>query len=676
MTIMRWSVLMALLASAVVCRGEDLTLVADGHARAVIVLADKPSSAARRASELLQNLVAKSSGVRLSVVSERALSEVRVVSGQLQGSVADDHPAAFVLVGESGLTAQLGATSEGLGPGGILLRRCPNALVLLGADDKTPADPDGTRYAVVTFLEDVLGVRFLWPGELGLVVPLHRTVRVAALDCRFTPRIGQRKIRNSHYNDRIQTGLDYLGLTKADFDRQTAAVKTEDWFQWQRLGGSVGITAGHAFGYTWEKYHRDHPEWFAMQPNGSRDLSDLSPQRARLCKSNLALIDALARDKIDDLRRTGGKAVSLCPNDGGAATFCQCPACKRLDPPEGRPIKLWDRVSKPPCDFEYVSLTDRMVWFWNRLAERIGKEYPDAWLGVYAYSVYKAPPLKERLHPNLAVGFVGVTYAEESARQEARADWEAWSRMASKIYWRPNLLLFGRRTGTPAVYVHKLAEDLRFFAQRAMVGTDFDSCTHNWATEGLNFYVLSRLLWNPEADLDAMIDDYCRAGFGQSWREVRRYFARIEEITSQIAAGSLSLTAPYTPPVVAELTALLDAAEKGADNDTIRRRISFLRRGLEFTALQHKTHALLDSMPEGRASPELKASVRAIQQEKWLLMRRIFREDPMAVNVAMVAWGGEGSFRRLGWDGVKSVAKPVIEADEEGRPAAPVETNR
>jgi hypothetical protein len=661
---------MVFLIPAMVCRGADLTLVADGQPQAVIVLADKPSGAAREAGKLLQTLVARSSGATLTVVNEHALDNVRVNAGKVEATVAGNRPAAFVLVGQSKLADQLGATSEGLGAGGILLRTYPNAIVLLGADDKTPADPDGTRYAVTTFLEDVLGARCLWPGELGLVVPPHRTVQVPAMDRRFTPRIGQRKIRNSHYNDRIQTGLDYLGLTKADLDRQMATAKTDEWFAWQRLGGSVGIAAGHAFGYTWEKYHKEHPEWFAMQPNGSRDLSNLTPGRARLCKSNLALIDALACDKIEELRRTGGKAASLCPNDGGGATFCQCPECKRLDATEGRPIVLWDRVSKPPRDFQYVSLTDRMVWFWNRLAERIGKEFPDAWLGVYAYSVYKAPPVRERLHPNLAVGFVGVNYASEKDRQEARADWQAWSKMASKLYWRPNLLLFGRRTGTPAVYVHKLADDLRFFSERSLVGTDFDSCTHNWATEGLNFYVLSRLLWNPDADVDAIIDDYCQAGFGRSWREVRRYFARIEELTSKIAAEELSVTAPYTPAVVADLKALLDAADKGADDETIRRRVTFLRRGLNLSVLQHKAYSLID-MAEGRDRSEMKAAVREVQQEKWLLMRRIFREDPMAVNVAMVAWGGEGTFHQFGWKGAKSVAKKVIEADEEGRPVNP-----
>jgi hypothetical protein len=668
---LRLSTTSAFLVAASFCPAADLTLVSEGHPQAAVVLADQPSVATKQAGELFVTLVEQISGVKLALTAERSLSDVQLENGQLSASLAGSQPTAFVLLGESGLTKRLGVTSEGLGAGGILLRTCPNALILLGADDKTPADPYGTRYATTTFLEDVLGVRFLWPGELGLVVPPRQTIRVPPLDHRFTPRIVQRRIRSGQYSDRVQAGLDYLGLSKAEFDRQQAAAQTGQWFDWQRLGGSLGLVAGHAFGYTWEKYHAEHPEWFALQPNGSRDLSRLSPERARLCKSNLALIDALARDKLEELQRTGGKAVSLAPNDGGRATFCQCPECKRLDPPEGRKIMLWDYTAATRRDFEYVSLTDRMVWFWNRLAERIVRQYPDARLGVYAYSAYEAPPVREKLHPNLAVGFVGVDYVRDANRRQGRADWEAWSKMTGNIFWRPNLLLFARRTGTPAVYVHKLAEDVRHFGRHGLVGTDFDSCLHHWATEGINYYVLARLLWDPEADVDALLDDYCRAGFGRAWPEVRRYLVRLEELTDRIAAEELTLTAPYTPEVVAELQGLLDAAQHKAEDDTVRRRVTFLRRGLELAALQHRAHAFLAQLVDRPPSADLKQAVGGVQQEKWLLMRRIFREDHLAVNVAMVAWGSEGLFGRLGWAGARSVPKTVVDADEKGRPADP-----
>jgi hypothetical protein len=337
-------------------------------------------------------------------------------------------------------------------------------------------------------------------------------------------------------------------------------------------------------------------------------------------------------------------------------------------------VSLLDNSSGPCRTFEYVSLTDRMVWFWNELAARVAAQVPDARLAVYAYSGYKAPPLRETLHPSLAVGFVGFGYASDAARRQAREDWDAWARATGTLYWRPNLLLFARREGTPALYARKLGEDFAYVAKRSLKGTDFDSCAHHWATEGLNYYVLARLLWQPDADADALVEDYCRSGFGKGWQQVREYFARIEAITDEIAAKELPVTAPYTPERVAELDALLDAAQAADEDETVRRRVAFLRRGLAFAPLQCASQAFFDAHPDKRLSPEEKARITELQKEKWDFMRRTFREEPLAVNMPMVAWGSEIRFRKYGWKGAASVLpKGGVEADEEGRVILPAD---
>jgi hypothetical protein len=647
-------------------------LVRDGQPVSMIVTADNPSPATLTGASLLAAQIKRISGATLPVVKEGALGDAKVADGSVRAP-GRKWAEAFALVGPSRLAKSLGSTPDGLGPGGILIRTTGNALVLLGPDAATPSDPNGTRYAVTTFLEDALGFRFLWPGELGLVAPARKTITVDGLDRSFTPLIAQRQIRNARYNDRTQAGLDFLGIPKATYGREEATIHGDGaalpgWFEWQRLGGNIGLVGGHAFGYVWDKYHQEHPEWFAMQPNGSRDLSKLGPARARLCKSNLGLIDALAQDKIAELEQRHSTSVSLAPNDGGPATFCMCPECKKLDPPNGRPITLWDNSSGARHDFQYVSLTDRMVWFWNQLATRITAKHPEATLTVYAYSAYEAPPMREKLHPSLAVGFTGITYTRDEMRQQALADWDAWSKATKKLYWRPNLLLFARREGTPSLYAHKLGEDLHKFAHHSLLGTDFDSCMHHWSTEGLNYYVLARLLWNPDASVDEILDDYCRAGFGQAAPEIRKYLARLEQLTNRIAAEKLGPTEPYTPETVAELGHILDAAAKAEDDETIRRRIASLRRGLDFTALQNRTHAFLTRAAEQKPTPAEREQIKALEQEKWQMMRRILREDPLAVNVAMVAWGSEASFGKYGWAGAKSVTPDLLEADEQGRP--------
>jgi len=627
-----------LTATAFVTPGQAVTLVEKGQARAVIILPEKPSPVAEGAALVLRDHIRQMSGADLPIRREDRMTGS---PNQEQG---------WVLVGEGKLSEKLGLTSKGLGPGGIVLSAKGHVLALFGTDARTPADPHGTRYAVTTFLEDKLGVRYLWPGELGKVMPRQETIVVGDFQHCFSPPLGQRRIRSLAYHDRIQVGLDRLSFMKEDYERlraeaQRTQVESPDWFGWHRLGGSLNLNGGHAFGHLWAKYGKDHPDWFALQPDGSRDQSR-SSDRARLCKSNPDLITAIAREKIEELNRNPNLlGVSVGPNDGGRATFCTCPKCEALDSPKGRKVLLWDFTGGSRRDFEHVSLTDRMVYFWNGIAEQVAKVHPDKLLIVDAYSAYAAPPVERKLHPNLVVRFAPLGYHDEDYRQEGLRDWEGWSKAAKRIYFRPNLMLLGRRDGLPLLYVHKFGNDFRYLAGHSMMGTDFDSCCHHWSTQGLNYYVVARLHWNPEQDVDALVDDYCQSGFGPAAKPARRYFDRLETLMNDTAAKKGKATAAFSPEALAGLRKELDQARKEAGSDAmIAKRVAFLELGLRWMEIEARAHAFL-------ADPEKadREAARKILDERFALMREVFQKTPLALNAAYISWGEDGLWARLGW---------------------------
>ncbi len=604
----------------------------------MILVAEQPSPVVQQSARVLRDHLRQMSGAELPIRR----------NDQVAGEPSEKQT--WILVGESKLTAKLGLSTTGLGAGGIHLLSKGNVVALLGMDANA-RDPHGTRYAVTTFLEDKLGVRYLWPGELGKVVPKLDTIVVPDFEHRFTPVLGQRRIRSLEYHDRLQVGLDRLGFTKEDYQRlRKDASHTEaesgDWFGWHRLGGTLNLQGGHAFGHMWAKYGKDHPDWFALQPDGSRDQS-ANPDRARLCVSNTDLIAAIAKEKIEELSRNPGLlSVSVGPNDGGRPTFCMCPKCEALDAAKGRKVLLWDFTKGSRRDFEHVSLTDRMVYFWNAIAERVAKVHPDKFLVVDAYSVYSAPPVERKLHPNLVVRFASLGYHDESYRQESLRDWDDWSKAAQRIYFRPNLMLLGRRDGLPLLYVHKFGEDFRYLAKHGMMGTDFDACCHHWATQGLNYYVVARLHWNPEQAVDAIVDDYCRAGFGPAAKPVRRYFDRLEALMNEVASKKTKTMAAFDAEALAALRKELDQARQEAgDNVTIRKRVDFLELGLRWTVLETRAHALL---AEGAKTDKQEA--KKTLDERFLLMRELFQKTPLALNAAYISWGEDGLWSRVGWN--------------------------
>jgi hypothetical protein len=614
------------------------TLVEKGQARAVIIVPEKPSPVVANAARVLRDHIKQMTGAELPIRTE----------DRITGSPSQDQ--AWVLVGEGKLAKKLGLTSKSLGPGGIFQSAKGNVLALFGSDVHTPSDPNGTQYAVTTFLEDKLGVRYLWPGDLGKVVPRRETITVADFQHRYTPKLAQRRIRSMGYHDRIQVGLDRLGMTKEEYQRlladaQRTQIESPDWFGWHRLGGTLNLSAGHAFTHLWAKYGKDHPDWFALQSDGSRDQSK-NPDRARLCVSNPDLIAAIAKEKIEELNKNPNLlGVSIAPNDGGRPAFCTCPKCKALDSAKGRKVLLWDFSKGNRRDFEHVSLTDRTVYFWNAIAERVVKVHPDRFLVVDAYSVYAAPPVERKLHPNLVVRFAPLAYHAEDYRQDSLREWDGWSKAAKRIFFRPNLMLAGRRDGMPLLYVHKFGKDFRYLADHGMMGTDFDACCHHWATQGLNYYVVARLHWNPEQEVSAIVDDYCQAGFGPAAKSVRRYFDGLEALMDEAASKKVTPTTVFHPKALDRLRKELEQARRDAGSDpAIAKRIAFLELGLRWTEIEVRAHTFLAD--SGKADKE---AVKKTLDERFTLMRHIFRETPLALNVAYISWGEDALWSRVGW---------------------------
>ncbi len=144
---------------------EALMLAKDGNANAVIVLPSGAASAARETGDILADHLKQICGGEFRVVGEGEMKHTSVKDQRVMydglprpsegndenATASEGHPTeTLILLGEGRLTKLLGATSADLGPGGILIRTFPNAIVLLGPGKTAPTDPYGTRYAVTT----------------------------------------------------------------------------------------------------------------------------------------------------------------------------------------------------------------------------------------------------------------------------------------------------------------------------------------------------------------------------------------------------------------------------------------------------------------------------------------------------------------------------------------------
>src|SRR5262249_55907982 len=58
--------------------------------------------------------------------------------------------------------------------------------------------------------------------------------------------------------------------------------------------------------------------------------------------------------------------------------------------------------------------------------------------------------------------------------------------------------------------------------------TSFDAESgNNWGVHGRGYYVANKLLWNPEADVDALLADFYEKAFGPGAAAMKRYYERV-----------------------------------------------------------------------------------------------------------------------------------------------------
>jgi len=517
--------ILPVLISLAACRAAlaDITLVRDGKAQAVIIV---PEGLSKHVQRPASQLTSAGMGVPLAAVELadylQKVSGVRpVIATETQNGV---EAVSRVYIGHCKANADLAVQPEE-----FVVRTMGDDLHIRGGDVAPGGQIcQGTLYGVYDFIERELGVRWLFPGEHGEVVPRRSTITIPDLDRREQPRIEKRKVRNQAVTreDTFAPVLKQWGVAVEAWKAAQGPEATGAWFRRMRLGARIEIEGGHAYAGWWEKYGKEHPEWFALQPDGTRTQQ---PVRERLCKSNPALWDEIARVRIAEFKADPSKRMaSLAPNDGGANKWCMCAACRALDPADAPKLlndsSLIDPATKLPFA-EYPALTDRVFTFFNEIAKRVRREMPDRDLVAYAYSVYRTPPVKlGPLEPNLIIGYVGLD----------PADIKAWSRIAPRLYLRPNDLGPAIDLGMPRNSAAQLAQAVKFAVEHKAIGFDFDNCHGNWSAHGLDYYVLCKALWNPALDVRATIADYCRAAYGPAAEPMRRYHERLEKISDQV----------------------------------------------------------------------------------------------------------------------------------------------
>ncbi|MFA7231254.1 MAG: DUF4838 domain-containing protein [Victivallaceae bacterium] len=381
----------------------------------------------------------------------------------------------------------------------------------------------GTLFAVYNLLEDQFGIRWICPGDAGIVYQPESAFKLTEEKSSWKPELAMREIRTgygynkNYYNKAMENVPSGFNISEQEFSNQ--AEDTRVWLKRMRMGRSIKLNYGHAFTDWWEKYGKDHPEYFALNEKGKREpLTPGKPDRIKMCVSNPELPKAVVKEwKAQRDSKNGSilyQTINACEND--SAGYCTCPNCRKLDV-EDKYSK--SRLGKAGRE-KVVSMTDRYVFFTNAILAEAKKIDSNVKAVMYGYSDYEQPPEREMVNPDVIIGFVPSMLVSPA---EADAFYKKWhERGARQMFLRPNDQHCN--TGLPMGFEKQMFDHFQVGMKNGIIGTDYDSLHNYWPVTGIADYVLAKAHVNPEKPFEYWENEYCSA-FGPAKDDIKKYFS-------------------------------------------------------------------------------------------------------------------------------------------------------
>ena len=436
----------------------------------------------------------------------------------------------------------------------IMIVPAGNNLILTG--DK----PRGTLYAVYEFLEHN-GFRF-WSATENKI-PSIKSLDLPAEPYRYAPPIPVR-VLGIYEGNYIPEYRTKMRLHNPIRDSE------EDW------GGSIRLIGGwHSFDNVFlpaAKYMKTNPEFFSLR-SGKRIGGQMEGQ---LCLSNPEMRKVFLQNVFAELKKHNNpKFISVTQNDNDY--HCQCENCLAMDE-------------------KFGGVSGTMLDFVNYIAENLEKDYPDVIVQFFAYRYTQTAPTKIKAHKNVSALFCTLNrdmtrpIADLTRAPNAKIakDLVEWSKIVNQIDIWDYATNFANYF-TPIANMRVVPEDIKFLwkhnVHMAMIQGNVLGHGNPEELQSLRTYLWAKALWNPDIDVDKVIQEYVEDYYGNAAPAIMDYIAFRDKVNKKIAQPYPIFTnnsAWISDEDVLESLKYIEKAEALADTETVKSRIEKLRKVMEF----------------------------------------------------------------------------------------------
>lgn len=517
---------------------HNLVIADAGKSEAVVAVSPLAGEWEKRAAADLALYIERMTGAK-----PKLANTAEALAAALQSSQP------LFVVGQAALAAEpslKAALAKAAKPNPILradatvLKRQGNRVYLAGTND-------ASHYYAVADLLQRWGCRWFMPGDFGECIPRHASLAVGDLDEAYGSPFEARRY-----------WLSWLGDT---------AGKPE--FMRRNFFSEVSVPSGHCLAqYTKE-----------LIPPGKTMFN--------VPISDLSTAQHVAKQLLPKFVK--GEEIMLGLEDG-----------------------IYESESKQ--DKELISLqydkyfltqsyTDAFMQFYNQTADILLKQAPQSQskIGFLIYSNITLPPVRDITAAKPLVGYLapididpihGMDDPRSGPRREYRDMLYRWAKVMQGrlvIYDYDQSMLVWRDIPNPSHQA--FVQDVQHYRKAGILGVDTE-CRGAMATIFTNLYLRGQLLWKPDADVAALLDDFYKKFYGPAAGPMASYWNAIFDAwKNTIVTEHEYFVAPaiYTPELVAKLKTHLEAAEAAAkaanandpEGKKIQDRLTFTRLGFE-----------------------------------------------------------------------------------------------
>ncbi len=370
---------------------------------------------------------------------------------------------------------------------------------------------DECHYYAVSYLLTQWGCRWYLPTEFGECVPEQRELSIGELD----------HVYGSPFEVR-RYWISWLGDTAG-----------RDEFMRRNMMNQVMVPNGHILA----KYTKD------LAPKGKSHW-------------NVPITDDKTAQHVADQVApiyAAGKDVQLGMEDGLYAS--DSPLDKEL-------IDLqYDKY------FMTQSVSDAFLVFYNKVADRLMRRYPQsqAKIGFLAYANMTLPPVRDITAKPPLVAYLAPIDIDpihpmnsrlSAPRRELKDILHGWAKVMQGrvvIYDYDQGMLVWRDIPAPSLQMFR--HDVQEYRRAGVLGVDTES-RNAIATTFTNLFFRGQLLWNPDADVDALQAEFYQKFYGPAAKPMAAYWTAINDAWANTIVTEheyFVIPAIYTPKLLQTL---------------------------------------------------------------------------------------------------------------------------